>query len=130
VNNPTEYGLPSDRDEFWTKDRVLYINCSNIKNALFDNEKESMTVLVPIGNQFDFRQAYQNALNTYLVDLSNLSDATSFPDTPGKYINIEDELKIAAPIPVDGDVRKMIDTGVFSILTCLSGIYERKLSNK
>ena len=128
VNKPTEYGLPSDRDEFWTKDRVLYINCSNIKNALFDNEKESMTVLVPIGNQFDFRQAYQNALNTYLVDLSNLSDATSFPDTPGKYINIEDELKIAAPIPVDGDVRKMIDTGVFSHINMPVGYFMNESS--
>ena len=127
VNNPTtESEIASSDGEFWTLDRVLYINCNNIRNALFYNEKESMTVPVAIENQFDLKQSYDKAVDTYLVDLSNLSDVESFPETPGKYLNTGSEIKVATASAISGDVRTMIDTGVFSHLNMPIGYFSNE----
>lgn len=114
INNPTLYGTASNPWEFWTGDRIFYVNCSNISNALFDNEKDSMTIPVSIKNQFDFKKSYENAAAAYLVDLSELSGVESFPDTPGKFLNTGNEIRLAEESTISADVRVMLDMDVFS----------------
>ncbi len=114
VNNPTVHKTASNPWEFWTGDRIFYINCSNISNALFDNEKDSLTIPVSIKNGFDLKQSYENAAATYLVDLSGLRDVESFPETPGKYLNKSIEIILAEESAISADIRTMLDTGVFS----------------
>ena len=125
-NNPAEFGTASDRDEFWKGDRFFYIICGNIQNALFTGDKESMTVPVPIENEFDFEQVYQNAADTYLVDLSaqlsSLSGVESFPETPGKYL-ADGISEISMTAEISGGVRTMIDTGVFSHINMPTGYF-------
>ncbi|NLM20302.1 MAG: hypothetical protein GX207_00945 [Peptococcaceae bacterium] len=123
-NNPVEYGIASDFGDFWIGDKVFYIYCSNIRNALFVNNKDTMTLPVPIENQFDLQETYSKARSTPLIDLNNpahISDGISFPETPGKYQPEKGEdgsarirLKGA---PLEGDLRIMIDLGVFSHLS-------------
>ena len=121
--NDLEHPLPSNTGEFWTKDRLFYVNCFNISNALFDNDKENMTVPVTIENKFDLKQSYDKAGDIYLVNLSNLGHVDSFPDTPGKYLNLESTVEIATASAIIGDVRTMIDLGVFSHLNLLTGYF-------
>ncbi|MGB4438350.1 MAG: hypothetical protein WBJ13_03810 [Sedimentibacter sp.] len=60
---------------------------------MFDNDKENMTVPVTIENKFNLKQSYDKAREIYLVNLSNLSHVESFPDTPGKYLNLESTIQ-------------------------------------
>lgn len=115
--------LENNSDDFWTNDRVLYINCNHITNALFENEKESLMVPVPIENQFDFKESYENGKNTYLVDLSNLNNNT---ETPGEFLCTGEGITIATKAAICGDAKTMIDTGVFSHLNMPVGYFLNK----
>lgn len=126
VNNPVEFGNISNPSQFWTKDRVFYVNCTNIENALFHNEKPNMTIPVKIQNQFDLTQSYENAKETYLVDLSKLTDVEEFPETPGKYLNKNNTMYIANDTKIEGDLRTIIDLGVFSHLNLPIGFFHNE----
>ncbi|WP_066507521.1 S-layer homology domain-containing protein [Abyssisolibacter fermentans] len=132
TNDPEKYGLSSELsepiepympNEFWTEDRILYINCNNIENALFENENESMTIPVAIKNQFDLENCYKIAKEIYLLDISKIENGTSFVDTPGKYRDIENELIITSEKPITFEARAMIDTGVFSHINLPIGYF-------
>lgn len=124
VNNPeSEIPLKSSAGEFWCGDRIFYICCSNIKNALFEEDSECMTVPVKIKNNFDFRQSYNRAKNVYMADISKIQNALVFPDIPGKYKNTGDDICITTGTAIAGDVRTMIDTGIFTHLNLMHGYF-------
>ncbi len=122
-NYDLENPLPSEEGEFWYGDRVFYISCFNIKDALFDNNSETMTVPVHIESNFDFQQSYNSAKNSYFVDLSSIEGMLNYPDTPGKYKNIDNIVSITTSSAITTDVRIMIDTGIFSHLNLLDGYF-------
>ncbi|MDR7857567.1 S-layer homology domain-containing protein [Tissierella sp.] len=126
VNNPVEFGNISNPSQFWTKDRVFYVNCSNIENALFYNEKPNMTIPIRIQNQLDLTESYNNAKETYLVDLSKLTDVEEFPESPGKYFNNSDTMYIANDTKIEGDLRTIIDLGVFSHINLPIGFFHNE----
>ena len=117
-----ENPLPNEPNTFWTGDHFFYLFCSDIQNALFDGESESLTVPVPVKSEFDFVTAYENAVNTKLINL----DEVEGEEADGVY---------PAPEPVDGiselvltseitgDVRKMIDAGVFTHISLPEGYF-------
>jgi len=111
-HNPAEWGVISDREEYWKGERIFFLYCSSIQNAMFSNDRECVTISVPVVNNFNYEQAYLNAADTYLFDLGKLSGVVCYPETPGKYSNTDNEIKIS--IPIEGDVRTLIDTGVFT----------------
>lgn len=129
VKDPVENGKTSDSSQFWTKDRVLFINCRNIENAIFYNNKESITIPVHIQNQFNLVKSYENAIETYLVDLSKLNGVTSFPDTPGKYLNNDNRMDIAIDSQINGDLRTMIDLGVISHVNLPVGFFHTEIED-
>ncbi|NYB75691.1 S-layer homology domain-containing protein [Sedimentibacter hydroxybenzoicus DSM 7310] len=112
-----EYG------ELWTGDRVLYISCYDISNALFENDKEVMTVPVRIENALNLKHIYEGAADVFMADISSIQNADSFPDVPGKYINKSDVINIATATAITADVRKMIDIGTFSHLNLPIGYF-------
>ncbi len=122
-NYDLERPFPSKEGEFWDGDRIFYISCFNIKNALFDNDRESVTVPVRIENNFDFLQCYNRAKDSYLAEMYLTEGVLSFPDTPGKYINTEDIVSITTSSAITTDVRIMIETGIFSHLNLLEGYF-------
>ncbi|SDZ11977.1 S-layer homology domain-containing protein [Proteiniborus ethanoligenes] len=117
--------LPSKVGEFWTKDRIFYINCFSLENALFENEKNSTTIPVVIKNEFDFEKSYERAKNTYIVDLTqlDLGSVEVFQDTPGKYRNLLETVGLAIESTISKDVRTMIDNNVFTHLTSPRGYF-------
>jgi len=121
IHKPTEYGQISEVDDFWTGERIFFIYCYNIENALFSDGKRSKTIPVPIENSFDYETAYENAGN-YLFDLEDLEDVESIPEDPLKYINQKEEITI--DIDIEDDVRTMIDMGVFTHLKLPTGYIE------
>lgn len=112
IHNPATSGLISDPREYWNGERIFFLYCSSIQNAMFGNDRECVTIPVPVVNNFNYEQAYINAADTYLFDLGKLSGVVCYPETPGKYSNTGNEIKIS--IPIEGDVRTLIDTGVFT----------------
>ncbi len=117
VNKPIEYGQPSEPWEFWTGDRVFFINCRNIINALFENESESMIIPIRMKNLFNLSESYENATNTNLLDLSSLDSEESLTVTDTVYKKtVETSIK-------SGDIRTMIDTGVFTHVNMPSGYF-------
>lgn len=118
ADNPRifEYG------ELWTGDRVFYVNCYGINNALFDNERETLSVPIRVNSDLDLKQSYARAKNTYMADMSQIENVESFADTPGKYVNIVDVINVATASAITADVRKMIDLGTFSHLN-LPAVY-------
>ncbi|MGF7059921.1 S-layer homology domain-containing protein [Brassicibacter mesophilus] len=121
IHKPTEYGQISEVDDFWTGERIFFIYCYNIENALFSDGKRSETIPVPIENSFDYEIAYENA-GEYLYDLEDLEDVESIPEDPLKYINQKEEITI--DIDIEDDVRTMIDMGVFTHLQLPTGYIE------
>lgn len=119
----TDNRLPSKVGEFWTKDRIFYINCFNLESALFENEKDSTTIPVVIENDFNFEKSYEDAKNTYLVDLTQLESVESFEDTPGKYLNLSDIVDLVIESTISKDVRTMIDSNVFTHLISPRGYF-------
>jgi|GEM_PF-766943 len=126
INNPTVGNTPSAPGEFWEGDRVFYINCSDISNALFNNSDESMTIQFPVESQFNLKTAYDNACNEYLADLQGISGAASFPEAPGKFLNTGSSIIIAEQAAIDTAARTMIDTGVFSHLNLPIGYFDNQ----
>lgn len=122
-NYDLEHPFPSQEGEFWDGDRIFYISCFNITNALFDNNSENVTVPVRIENNFDFLECYNSAKDSYLAEMYLTEGVSSFPDTPGKYINTGDIVNITTAAAITTDVRIMIETGVFSHLNLLEGYF-------
>lgn len=120
-HKPTKYSLISEVDDYWEGERIFFIYCDNIENALFSDGRRSETIPVPIENSFDYEAAYKNAIN-YLFDLEDLENVESSFEDPLKYINQTDE--IAINIDIKDDVRTMIDMGVFTHLELPSGYIE------
>ena len=118
-DNPkvSEYG------ELWTGDRVFYINCYSINNALFDNERETMSIPIRINSDLDLKQSYVRAKNTYMADMSQIKNAESDPNTPGKYVNLGNVIDVATTSAITADIRKMIDVGTFSHLNLPTGYF-------
>ncbi len=114
VNNPKVHGTASNPWEFWTGDRILYMNCRNIENALFENDKESTIITIIIKNDKDLTEVYESAVNEYFLSLDELENVKSFPDTPGKYENADIEMLLFNGKPISPDVRAMLDTNVFT----------------
>lgn len=52
----------------WYGQRGFYINCNNIKNALFSNELANETFLVPMSGNYDFLGLYQQVSGISMVD--------------------------------------------------------------
>lgn len=125
INNNYDDENPevSESGALWTGDRVFYISCCDISNALFENNKEVMTVPVRIENSLDLKQIYDRATDVFMADMSAIQNAESFPDTPGKYINTGDTINISSASAITANVRKMIDTGTFSHLNLPEGYF-------
>ncbi len=119
ADNPGKYGLPDNSDAFWTGRRVFYLFCDSIRNALFDGDRDSLTIPVPVESEFDYEAAYQNASNTWLVDLDDLSGASS----PGVY-PISEGGALTLTAEISGDVRKMLDAGVFTHFRLPEGYFQ------
>lgn len=113
----------SEKGGLWTGERVFYISCYNISNALFENQKETMNVPVRIENSLNLKQIYDRAADVFMADMSAIQNAESFPDTPGKYINTGDTINISSASAITANVRKMIDTGTFSHLNLPAGYF-------
>lgn len=118
ADNPgQEIPIPNRPNTFWTGDHFFFLYCSDIQNALFDGERESLSVPVPVKSEFDFVKAYENAINTKLINLGLISGMTN-----GVYPFPEDgtgELVISGEIT--DDIRKMIDAGVFTHISLPEG---------
>ncbi len=123
INNPAEYGIVSNPWEFWTGDRIFYINCKNIINALFDNDRESITLPLSIKNRTDLSEIYENAKNTYFLNTDELENVVTFPDTPGKFENISDNVVLFQDKPITRDMRTMLDTHVFTHINLPVGYF-------
>ncbi len=108
ADNPKTYGTANNPNALWTGERVFYLFCSGIQNALFDGGRQSLTVPVPIKSDFDYAGSYAAATASRLIDLDAVSGGTDgvFPLTLGNPLTL-------AGI-IDGDVRKMLDAGVFT----------------
>ncbi len=124
-DKPGEYGLPDDPDAFWTGERVFYLFCDNIQNALFHGNRNSLTIPVPIQSEFDYAAAYANAASTRLVDLDDLCGASS----PGVYPVPESEIpesrQLRLTAGISEDVRKMLDAGVFTHIQLPEGYFQK-----
>ena len=96
----------SEKGGLWTGERVFYINCRNISNALFENEKEVMTLPVRIENSLNLKQIYARAADVFMADMSEIQNAENFPDTPGKYINTGDTINISSSSAITADEEK------------------------
>lgn len=116
AHKPTVTGQASDFDDFWSGERLFFIYCNNIENALFSEGKRSETIAVPIENSFDYVSAYENACG-YQFDLADLENVEKLSDW--KYRNINNEISL--PMDIKNDVRTMIDMGVFSHIELPSG---------
>lgn len=111
----TASGHRNDPNTFWTGEHYFYLYCSDIRNALFQGDRMSFTVPVPVDSEFDYEAAYENAVNTRLIDFDTVPGGTD-----GVYPIPEDgQLKFSGDI--SGDVRKMIDDGVFTHITLPQG---------
>jgi len=128
INNNYDPDNPriSERGELWTGDRVFYISCYDISNALFENNKEVINIPVRIENELDLKDIYERAAAVFMADMSAVENAERFPDTPGKYINKSEVVNIATAVAITADVRKMIDTGTFSHLNLPIGYFLNK----
>jgi hypothetical protein len=116
ADNPEKLNIPNN-NAFWTGKKFFYLFCSNIQNALFDGGHESLTVPVPVESEFDYAAAYENAINTELIDLNRVAGGLNgvFPVPEGC------ELRLTAEI--SGDVRKMLDDGVFTHIHLPQGYF-------
>ncbi|WP_027630683.1 S-layer homology domain-containing protein [Ruminiclostridium cellobioparum] len=118
ADNPSgDYPLPNDPNTHWFGEHFFYIYCSDIQNALFDGNRASLTVPVPVESGFDYEAAYRNAANTKLIDFDQVAGGEN-----GVYSTPESrELKFTAEI--SGDVRKMIDSRVFTHIHLPQGYF-------
>ena len=118
ADNPSgDYPLPNDPNTHWFGEHFFYIYCSDIQNALFDGNRASLTVPVPVDSGFDYEAAYRNAANTKLIDFDQVAGGEN-----GVYSTPESrELKFTAEI--SGDVRKMIDSRVFTHIHLPQGYF-------
>lgn len=125
INNNYDADNPkiSEYGELWTGDRVFYISCYGINNALFDNERETMSIPIRINSDLDLKQSYVRAKNTYMADMSQIKNAESDTNTPGKYVNLGNVINVATASAITADIRKMIDLGTFSHLNLPTGYF-------
>ncbi len=108
ADKPGDYALPNDPNTYWTGEHYLYLYCSDIQNALFDGDCVSLTVPVPVESGFDYEAAYENAVNTELIDFDEADGGSD-----GIYpVPESGELRFTAEI--SGDIRKMLDDSVFT----------------
>ena len=116
-NTSGEYPFPNDPNTHWFGEHFFYIYCNDIQNALFDGNRASLTVPVPVESGFDYEAAYRNAANTKLIDFDQVAGGEN-----GVYSTPESrELKFTAEI--SGDVRKMIDSRVFTHIHLPQGYF-------
>ena len=129
INNNYEKDSPlaSNHGEIWSGEKVFYISCFNINNALFESDREVMTVPVRIENALNLKQIYENAANVFMADISQIQNAESVLDTEGKYVNTGAVINIASASAITADVRKMIDIGTFSHLNLPIGYFLNEL---
>ena len=108
ADNPSgDYPSPNDPNTHWFGEHFFYIYCSDIQNALFDGNRASLTVPVPVESGFDYEAAYRNAANIYSIGITQVAGGEN-----GVYSTPESrELKFTR---ISGDVRKMIDSRVFT----------------
>jgi len=134
-------GLPNKPNTFWTGEHYFYLYCSDIQNALFQGDRMSLTVPVPVDSIFDYEAAYANAVNTTLIDFNTVPGGNDgvyiLPEEPGEAGDPEDPEEYEDPdIPeeprnrqlmitaqISGDVRKMIDDGVFTHIRLPQGYF-------
>lgn len=112
-----DYPLPNDPNTFWTGEHFFYLYCSDIQNALFDGNRVSLTVPVPVESEFDYEAAYANAVNTKLIDFDAVTGGVDgvYP-APGS-----GEFSFSGVI--SGDIRKMLDDGVFTHIHLPQGYF-------
>ena len=117
ADNPGNYNLLNSPNALWTGEHYFYLYCDDIKNALFDGNRESLTLPVPVESGFNYAAAYENAVNTSLINLNEVTGGTN-----GVYPVPESfELRLSAEI--SGDVRKMLDAGVFTDIHLPQGYF-------
>ncbi len=108
--------IPNPPDALWFGERIFYLYCDNIKNAMFDGKRESLTLPVPVESEFNYQAACDNAVNTRLIDLDEVPGGIE-----GVYPVLESgELYLTAEIT--DDVRKMIDAVYLPTLISYRGI--------
>jgi hypothetical protein len=117
ADDPANFGTPNDPDALWTGERIFFLFCDNVRNALFAGDRESLTVPVPVESGFGYALAYDNAANATLIDLDGVSGGENgvYPVPEGR------TLKLTAEIA--SDVRKMLDAGVFTHLQMPEGYF-------
>lgn len=119
-----ERPLPNDLNAYWTGEHFFYLYCSDIHNALFDENRQSLTIPVPIESEFDLEASYANAVNTRLINLDQVGGGDQ-----GVFSLQEDgQLKFTGEIT--GDVRKMIDQGVFTHILLPQGFLINELEEE
>ncbi len=117
ADNPNTNGIPNSPNNYWTGERIFYLYCNDITNALFENDRSSVTIPVPIESGFDYQTSYDTASAALLVDLDQVDGGEN-----GVYpIPADNTLSMTGF--VDGDVRKMIDAGVFSHIQLPDGYF-------
>lgn len=116
-DNPTDFNLPNPPNAFWTGEHFFYLYCNNIQNALFDGNRESTTVQVPVESDFDYQVVFDNAANIELIDFNLVAGGTN-----GIY-PVPESRELTLTAGLSGDVRKMIDAGVFTDIHLPKGYF-------
>lgn len=123
VNKPSsETPQISSKGEFWRGERIFYINCSNIINALFEGDSAHTTVPVRVQNNLDLEKSYERARDAYIADIPEILN-TEYNGSSGKYKNVANIANISTSSAIAGDVRAMIDMEVFTHLNLLQGYF-------
>lgn len=108
ANNPEAHGTANNPNALWAGERMFYLFCSGIQNALFDGGRQSLTVPVPIESEFDYEVSYEMAADTALIDLD------AVPGGTGGIFALSSGSPLTLTGAIDGDVRKMLDAGVLT----------------
>lgn len=117
ADNPGDYSLPNNPNTFWTGEHYFYIYCSDIQNALFDGDRTSITVPVPVESEFDYESVYDNAINAKLINFDEFDGGKD-----GVY-SVPESRELRFTADISGDIRKMIDDGVFTHINLLQGYF-------
>lgn len=124
ADNPGTHGTANNCNALWTGDRVFYLFCDNISNALFDGGRHSLTLPVPITSAFDYQESYETAANTALIDLDSVPGGANgvYPLTAGTPLTLTGA--------INGDVRTMLDAGVFTHILLPGGYLSNRAEDE
>lgn len=121
ADNPgAGHPIPNNPNALWTGERLFYLYCGGIQNALFDGGRQSLTLPVPIKSDFDYAGSYAAAAAARLIDLDAVSGGT------GGVFSLTLDSTLTLTGTITGDVRKMLDAGVFTHVLLPGGALRNK----